>query len=212
MLLPAATTAGTPVIQPAFVQAVVALAILAFTALAIFVTRKRLAWETCCDMPAGLSAPHGTGTGTSFEPPPGEPCLRDPGACGDGTEQGWLVLLSVTNPGCTRIRGRDFRAPLTFAFPGRQIRATRIVPEAPVQAARPVGNAPAIRLSPGDSLVCGAAVSRPARMYFTGDYVLRPSDSYTVMLVLSGTPTGPVRIRQEGSLTTGKIIPRPRSR
>jgi hypothetical protein len=68
--------------------------------------------------------------------------------------------------------------------------------------------APSIRLSPEDT----PDPARAARMHLTGDYVLRPGDSYTIMLVLSGIPAPRTRrIQQEGSLASGKIIPGPGS-
>ena len=43
----------------------------------------------------------------------------------------------------------------------------------------------------------------PIPIHLAGDYVLRLSDSYTVMLLLSGNPTAHTRIQQEGLLTLG---------
>ncbi len=46
-------------------------------------------------------------------------------------------------------------------------------------------------------------------MQLRSDFLLRPGDSYSVLLVLSGTPADDSRrIEQEGSLTGGEIIPR----
>ena len=79
-----------------------------------------------------LSAPAGR-TGFGY---------HEPGA--GSTGQGWLVLLGITNPGWTRVCGREFRAPLTFTFPGRQIHAARILPDPVAVTARRAARAPAI--------------------------------------------------------------------
>jgi hypothetical protein len=204
--MPAASATAMPVISSGYAMAAAVLAVLAISA-AVFLTRRRLAWESCLDMPIGLHAPHANRTRTSLELHLAEPGLRYPGPRAGSTEQGWIVLLSITNPGCARVRGRDFRIPLTFVFPGRQIHATRIIPEPSGRPARPAARVPDIRLSAGDSSRPGSTADRPARMHLTGDYVLGPSDSYTVMLLLTGTPAGPARIQQEGALTSGKISP-----
>jgi hypothetical protein len=103
--------AGEPVIDAGYVQAAAAaLAALAILAVAASLTGKRLAWETWFDMPVGLSTPPGTGTGTPLELHLAEPGLYHPGLCADSSEQGWIVPLGITNPGCARVRGRDFLA------------------------------------------------------------------------------------------------------
>jgi hypothetical protein len=170
------------------------LAALAVTVAAGFLARKRLAWETCFDMPVGLATPYAAGTSMAVQILLGEP----------GTEQGWLVFLCITNPGHTRVRGTDFSAPLSFSFPGQRVHAARILPEPAGPTAQRTALKPTIRLSPGSTQEPDYA----ARMHLTGDYVLRPGDSYTIMLVLSGTPAarGP-RMQPEGALAAGKIIP-----
>jgi hypothetical protein len=206
MPAPTASAAATTVIHSGYFQAAAAalLAALAITAAAGFLARKRLAWETRLDMPVGVTTPQAAGTGTPARLLLGEPGLRYHVPHADSTEQGWLVLLGITNPGCSCIRSRDLGVPLTFAFPGRQIHAARILPEAATLTTRRAARAPTIRLLPENCLEPGHA----ARMYLTGEYELRPNDSYTIMLVLSGTPAAhPHRIRQEGSLASGKIIP-----
>ena len=47
------------------------------------------------------------------------------------------------------------------------------------------------------------------RVQLTGDFLLRPGDSYSLLLILTGTPAGRSRIQQEGALAGGKIIPPP---
>lgn len=176
----------------------------------MFLARKRIAWETWLDMPIGLELRQAPGTDAAMtaEIILGDPGLRYSGPFTGSEEQGWLVVLGITNLGSAPVRGRDFSASLTFAFPGRQIHAARVLPETAARTARRAARAPAIRLSGADSPESGSGASRPARMYLIGDYVLHPSDSYTVMLLLSGNPAvHSRRIQQEGSLASGRIIP-----
>jgi len=131
----------------------------------------------------------------------GEPglCYRGPWA--DGIQHGWLVVVGITNPGPATVRGGDFRAPLAFAFPGRTVHAARLLPESAGRPARTGPGMPAVRV-PGQG---GPAA---ARVELTGDFLLRPGDSYSLLLILGGTPAGQSRrIRHEGSLARGRIIP-----
>jgi hypothetical protein len=91
----------------------------------VLLTRKRITCETYLDMPVGLTLRQEPGTGTPVisELHFGDPC---PGPA--GPQDGWLVALGITNPGCAPVRGSDFSAPLTFTFPGREVHATRISP------------------------------------------------------------------------------------
>jgi len=210
--MPAPTFSATaaPVIHSGYVQAaaVALLAAVVITAAAILLARKRLAWDTWLDMPVGLATPRPAGTETACQILLGESGLRHPGPYTGSTEQGWLVVLGITNPGRTPVRSRDFSIPLTFAFPGRQIHAIQIHPEQADRTARQPASAPTIRISAANS----AEPGRSGRMHLADDYVLRPNHSYTVMLVLSGIPPAHARrIQQGGSLASGKIIPGPES-
>ena len=147
MPAPAVSAAATPVIHSGYVQAAAATLLLAapaITAVTGFLARKRLVGETWLDMPVGLTAVLKAGTETPSQLLLGEPEFgyHKPGA--DSTGQGWLVLLGITNPGWTRVCGREFRAPLTFTFPGRQIHAARILPDPVAVKARRAARAPAI--------------------------------------------------------------------
>ena len=147
MPAPAVSAAATPVIHSGYVQAAAAtllLAALAITAATGFLARKRLVGETWLDMPVGLTSVLTAGTETPSQLLLGEPEFgyHKPGA--DSTGQGWLVLLGITNPGWTRVCGREFRAPLTFTFPGRQIHAARILPDPAARTAGRAARTPAI--------------------------------------------------------------------
>jgi hypothetical protein len=211
MPAPAASAAATPFIHFGYVQAAAAaallLAALASTAATGFPARKRLAWETWLDMPVGLTAPQAAGTGTACRILLGEPGLRHPGPYEGGAEQGWLVVLGITNAGLAAVRGGDFRAPLGFAFPGRRVHATQILPG---PAARTPGRSPrvpAVRVPAQDGLEASHAGTRTTRVQPGGDFLFRPGDSCCLLVVLAGTPAGDSRrIQQEGSLAGGKII------
>ncbi len=122
-------------------------------------------------------------------------------------------MLGITNPGIAHVRSRDFSAPLTFVFPGREIHATQISPESAAPAASTAPQLPAARVSPANEPTGNHA----ARLELGGDFLLRPGGSYSVTVILSGTPAPSFpRILHEGSLTSGKISTRsgaePRSR
>ena len=166
----------------------------------MLLTRKRIAWDAYLDMRVGLTLRQEPGTGTPaiIELHFGEPC--------PGPQDGWLVALGITNPGCAPVRGSDFSAPLTFTFPGREIHATLISPGPAGTAASRARQPPAARVSAAG----GPAGSHAACLEIGGDFLLRPGDSYSVTVILSGTPAASSgHIRQEGSLASGKIITRP---
>ena len=51
---------------------------------------------------------------------------------------------------------------------------------------------------------------RAAHLEVSGDFVLRPGDSYSITVILSGTPATSCRpIEVDGALTNGKIINMP---
>jgi hypothetical protein len=168
----------------------------------ILLSRKQIAWDTWLDMPAGLdgqpaAAPGGGPVGHLVL---GEPGLRYCGPWAGGIQHGWLVVVGITNPGPATSRSGDFSTPLAFAFPGREVHAARLLPESAGRPARTGPGMPAVRV-PGQD---GPAA---ARVELTGDFLLRPGDSYSLLLVLSGTPADQSRrVRHEGSLARGRII------
>ena len=115
----------------------------------MFLTRKRIAWETYLDTPIGLAQwdEPGTGTATISRILLGKPRPRSRGPASAGPSEGWLVILGISNPGRAHVRGADFSMPLTFTFPGREIRATQISPAPTVPAASAAPQLPAARVS-----------------------------------------------------------------
>jgi len=169
----------------------------------VLLTRKRIACETYLDMRVGLTLRQEPGTGT---PVIGELRFGEPGPGPAGAQEGWLVALGITNSGCGPVRGSDFSTPLTFTFPGREIHATIVSPGPAGTAASRARQPPAARVSAAD----GQAGSHAACLEISGDFLLRPGDTYAVTVILSGTPAASSgHVRQEGSLTSGKIITRP---
>jgi hypothetical protein len=186
------------------------LAAAAGCAVIVPLSRKRVSWDALLDMPVGLSrqgapAPE---AGWAGELVLGEHGLRYPGPWTAGIEQGWLVLVGITNPGPSAVRSADFSIPLTFAFPGRQVRASRILPEPAGPARRRAPRAPAVRMAARRDPDAGQAAISATGVQLSGDFLLRPGDSYSLLLMLTGTPAGRSRrIHHEGALTGGRIIP-----
>ena len=196
----------SPVLHSGYAQAVGAalLAVLVIMPVTAFLIRKRVAWDVYLDMSVGLTPTQalGTDTGMTCEMLLGHPGLRDIGHHTGSAEQGWLLMLGITNPGFVPVRGRDFRVPLTFVFPGREIRASQILPE-PASLTSKAPQMPAVHV-PAESRVIGRANNR---IQLSGDFTLHPRESYSVMLVLSGTPADHSRrIQDGGELTGGKIV------
>lgn len=169
--------------------------------------RKRLAWHAWLDMPVGLTQPQ-----PADAEPAGHILLGETSLCYHGpyppdAQGGWLVMLAVTNTGWTSVRGSDFAAPLTFAFPGRRILSAQISADPAVRAAARPTRPPELCVSTESSRQLGPGHRSPARIQVTGDFLLRPGHSHTITVVLSGMPApDSPRIQQDGSLAGGKII------
>ena len=122
----------------AAVTGTVAMTAVAACAAIVLLSRKRITWDAWLDMPVGLSerdAP-ALDMGRTRELILGEPGLRHhPDPWTTDVQQGWLVVLGITNSRPATVRSGDFSAPLTFAFPGREVHATQILPE-PTAASR----------------------------------------------------------------------------
>lgn len=187
----------------ALIPAVVMLATAAVYAAIRLLGRKRIAWCSCLDMAVRLAPPqsHGPGINRVGKIISGAPRRRRTGSWPPGQQQGWLVVLSITNPGLMPVRSHDFTIPLTFEFPGRQIHATQIKPAPAARAALP---APQLTAVPASGPVGGNRNS----IQISGDFLLRPRDSYSIMILLSGMPADRSRhIQQHGSLPRGTITP-----
>ena len=198
MASPALTAAGY---LPAAGAALIATLVL--TALAVLLTRKRITWHAQLDMPVELTSPRATSgivLGTTNDHPGG--------ARTSGRETGWLVVLGISNRGLAAIRSDDFSVPMTFTFPGREILATQLLP-------MPAGSSSGLPLLPPPPAAIRSGPVFPAsgsaaQLQLSYGFLLRPRDSYLIMLVLSGLPAAGARaIEHDGTLAHGRIRARP---
>lgn len=176
-------------------------AVAALCAVAVLLTRKRITWSARLDVPVGFTpGPAVTGSGPAGTIEFADDGLWDAGPHPPGTGQAWLVILAITNPGLTPVRSADFRTPLTFTFPGRQVHTAQVRPSPRRRARCPVPAACAAPSGPGQP-------SDQAAIQLQGGFRLSRNEELTLLAVLSGTPApASPRIRQQGSLTGGKII------
>ncbi len=114
------------------------IAALAITAASVCLTRNHLTWGVYLDMPVALISQRAPGTGTrtlriTLTGEPGRSAGRDPAGERDraGEDEAWLVVLRITNSGFAPIRGEHFSTPLSFEFPGREVRGIQISPAGP---------------------------------------------------------------------------------
>jgi len=75
--------------------------VLALWAVTAFLTRKRIAWEACLDMPVGLTLRQEPGTSTEItcEIFLGEAPLHDPGPRAATAQDGWLSYSASPTQG-----------------------------------------------------------------------------------------------------------------
>jgi phosphate transport system substrate-binding protein len=186
-------------------------------AVQLFADRKRLAWRAYMDTRINLTPTPATRLRFRVY-------VEDPGSQTEGEVQvPWMVLLRVRNAGIVPIGRGDFHSPLTFTFPGREVRGAEIIDhsgaEPPVLAEL---NPPAASLplqgrwprllgwfSGTGNTTATAAGDRVGtdQVQFTSDFLLNRRDRFSLMVVLSGTPTdNRRRIRQTGSLIGGHVI------
>lgn len=171
---------------------------------------KRLELQVCLDIPVGLTPPKATPAGPEraivFAGNAGQ---GEPESLADGTQPGWLVLLSIRNQGLAPVRSEDFTDPLTFTFPGCQALAAWLcdAPRAEKER-RPAARPTCVPIVGGAAQHPGCG--DPGRVHLVGDFLLRPNDAYTIAVILSGTPTVGARpVRQDGTLATGRVVSSP---
>lgn len=168
----------------------------------IMLTPKRMTWATYLDMPVAL-APAASAQ-VVYEIVFEVPGLRHVGPFQPGEAQGWLVVLGVRSSGFMPVRDKDFRVPLGFGFPGRDVRSAQVCPRpsARTRASRPMSAAHADFSGPEQAGYLG-------RIHLHG-LQLNHNDELTVLVVLTGSPArDSPRIIQEGSLIGGAIAARP---
>jgi phosphate transport system substrate-binding protein len=200
-------------------------------AVTLFASRKRIAWRAYLDAPINLTPAQvrSMNTRLTFRVYVDHPAH---GGTSSEVELPWLAILRVRNSGFVPIRGADFNTPLTFTFPGRQVRGAEVIEHSGDSAARilpqhhPVAPAPVPARVPGRTgrlraWLSGAGGPPPGGSGSNGpaateevqigeDILLNRRDRFTLMIVLSGTPTDMrKKILQTGSLVGGKIVPEP---
>ena len=200
-------------------------------AVTLFANRKRIAWRAYLDAPINLTPAQVRSMNTRLT---FRVYVDQTGLAGTRSEVEvpWLAILRVRNSGFVPIRGTDFNTPLTFTFPGREVRGAEVIEHSGDSAARilpqhhQVAPTPRPGRPPGlAQRLCawlanpGGAPSRgpgsdgqaPTEEVQIGeDILLNRRDRFTLMVVLSGTPTDMrKRILQTGSLVGGRIIPEP---
>jgi phosphate transport system substrate-binding protein len=186
----------------------------------LFADRKRIAWRAYLDTRINLTPAQATRLTFRVYVDESGPQGRSE------VEVPWLALLRVRNAGLVPIRGADFHTPMTFTFPGREVRGAEIIDhsgaDAPVLVEQETQR---VALSGGGisqrlrSWIAGAGARAAAvpngqvasdQVQVSKDFLLNRRDRFTLMVVLSGTPTDMRRrIRQTGSLVGGRIIPEP---
>jgi hypothetical protein len=205
-------------------------------AVQLFADRKRLAWRAYLDTRINLTPAQAARLRFRVY-------VDEPGAQPSSeVKLPWLALLRVRNAGFVPIRGTDFHTPLTFVFPGREVRGAEVIdhsgaaqpalagppPADHVQQAQRVGSARPVRVdAAGQGGVVrwlrgwvtgmprhpGTMPDGPAptdRVQLGEGLLLNRRDRFTVMVVLSGTPSDArKRIRQTGSLIGGRIVAEP---
>jgi hypothetical protein len=195
--------AASLILHSGYVQAAGAalIAALAITAASVLLTRKHLTWGIYLDMPVGLIPEQAPGTGTriirlTLTGEPGSSAGRD-----TADDEAWLVVLGITNPGFAPIRGEHFSTPLTFEFPGREVRG---IQTSPGQATRTRAGLPASRTRP-----VPAVHALAGRIQLSGDFLLRRGDSCSLMAVLQGRPAdNSRRINRTAHWPAGRSPPR----
>jgi hypothetical protein len=171
---------------------------------AAFPARKRITWAIDLDVPVGLTP--GRSPGAAWTIAFAEHGLRPACPAPDVATQGWLLLVTVTNTGLTPIRGRDFRTPLAFRFPGREVCDARIFPDpADLHSGRQPPALPAAINGTGRRTVEDS--SQAPGVALGHELLLNRNGVLTLLALLRGTPAhGLPPVSQEGTLPGGTIV------
>ncbi|HLI38533.1 MAG TPA: substrate-binding domain-containing protein [Streptosporangiaceae bacterium] len=113
-------------------------------AVTLFLNRKRIAWRAYLDAPISLAPAQVKSMGTRLTykiyvedvHPEQENAANGKGTARSEVEVPWLVLLRIRNSGFVPIRGKDFNTPLTFMFPGREVRGAEVIERSGDSAAK----------------------------------------------------------------------------
>ena len=195
-MLPSVLSVASPARDPGLLHAGITLAAIraAWPAQA---SLKRITWQADLDTPVWLAqepalGQHAQTTKIIFADPAGPRPA--------GSEQARLILLTVTNSGLAPIRDNDFSTPLTFTFPGRQVRGIQVRHR--TSAGTPITR-PGLRAQPAAPDRPGPRDS-PGSIRLHGQFHLKHNDKITLTVILTGGHEE-TQIHQEGSLTGGRI-------
>lgn len=217
----------------AFIAALVGLGVQFLT------NRKRIAWRAYVDKPINLQPAQARSMSKrlTFKVYVEDLDQGDSRRISE-VELPWLVLLRVRNSGFVPIHGKDFNTPLTFIFPGREVRAVdvidhsgdsadKILPAPKRQSLeqhpspRPLSLAQRLRV-----LVTGVSTEVPgsaehtrkrgtykahvAHIKLSDGFLLNRKDRFTLRVVLNGTPDQSRKpIEHLGKIAAGRIVPEP---
>lgn len=198
---------------------------------------KRIAWRAYVDKPINLDPAQARSMRQKLK---FKVYIEDidRGSAESEVKSPWLVLLRVRNSGLRPIHGKDFNTPLTFIFPGREVRAVDVIDHSgesadmilPAPRRREVNPHPhPERLGAAQRLwvlVTGLpAESEPlpdgkdgkkskkahvAEIALSDKFLLNRKDRFTLRVVLSGEPDKKrKRIEYLGKFAGGKVVPEP---
>ena len=189
--LPAARAVGGPSVNvihhPKLIPVVIA-AVVAVLAVWIGISLsrwRRITWREHMDAPVSL-VPKGArrgGTGTAWKVFARHQEVADPS----------LVLLRVKNSGFTSVSEADIRRPITFTFPGREVR------EFTVTDCRGVAS---------ENIKAPSAVVTENRILLPR-FAMRRRASFKLLVLLSGTGGG---VHGKGYIRRGRIVRETRGR
>lgn len=217
----------------AFIAALVGLGVQFLT------NRKRIAWRAYVDKPINLEPAQARSMSKKLTFKVYVEDLHQSGSQSVGeVKLPWLVLLRVRNSGFVPIHGKDFNTPLTFIFPGREVRAVdvidhsgdsadKILPaprrqslEQPFSPQRLsvtqrlrvllTGVRPEGAQLPEDARKGAARRPHVAHIKLGDGFLLNRKDRFTLRVVLSGTPDQSRKpIEHLGKIAAGRIVPEP---
>jgi hypothetical protein len=166
--------------------------------------RKRVTWAVDLDTPVGITP--GRSPGADWTVIFADDGRRSAGPNRDDATEGWLVLVTVTNTGLTAVRGTDFRTPLAFRFPGRQVCDARICPGPPsLRSGSQSSGLPAAINDHGPSTAEGSCEA--PGVVFGRELLLKRNGALALLALLRGSPVSDLPpVSQEGTLPGGTII------
>ena len=167
--------------------------------------RKRLDYHVWLDLPVGLTSPRATPDGPEraivFT---GHPGPSEPEHPASATQPGWLALIRIRNQGPAPVSGPDLTALLAYTFPGREVLAAWVPAEPAAGNERRAASRQTARAPHTGDAAPDPADDGPGRVGYGP--TLRPKDTRTIAVILSGTPAAGL----DGTLARGRLTSRSR--